>query len=168
MSEISDCAEEEEQALLDNLTTAVFSKWSSDILLRTFKTRYEELTRLSIDFFNICFRGIKPNQMSIYLSNEQMKQSLLGYDNWSQFIPTGNVGLHHKFKTNAGVLSHILKQINLYKSNREVKMRLDEQIVSTTEYSDLEHMLEYGMFFSCFFLTQQFLFFFFVFFLRNR
>ena len=149
MSVISECAE---QYLLDDLTTAVFSQWSSHTLFNTFKNRYDELTKLSVDFFNICFRGIKPNQLSIYLTNEKMKQSLLGYDKWSQFIPTGNVGLHHKFKTNAGVLSHILKQINLYELNNETKSKLNEMIQSTTEYRDLQHMLDYGMLLAFFFL----------------
>ena len=159
MSEIADCP----QDFLEELTTAVFSNWTSNKLFNTFKNRYQDLTKLSRDFFNICFKGIQPNQYSIYLTNEKMKQSLLGYDEWAQFIPTGNVGLHHKFKMNAGVLSHIIKRISLYESNEEKINELNETIQATTEYHHLNHMLEYGMFFLFFFC-----FFFFLFFLAQQ
>ena len=155
MSEISECVEEFE---LDDLTTTVFSKWTSDTLFQTFKNRYQDLTNLSIDFFNICFRGITPNEISIYIANEKMRESLLGYDEWSQFIPTGNVGLHHKFKTNAGVLSHILKQINLYEQQKDLKKKLNEKIRSTTGYRNLQQMLHYGMLLAFFLFVFLFVF----------
>ena len=41
-----------------------------------------------------------------------MRETLMGYDDWKKFIPASDAGLHHKFKTNAGILSHFFYQTN--------------------------------------------------------
>ena len=143
-------SESEEEAALDEIATTLFTNWSSTNIIREFKERHDNLTKLSKDFIKICFEGLVVDKKSIYLKNEKMKEMLLGFDLWSPFIPTGTVGLHHKFKTNAGVLSHMIKQINLFESNEEKMEELNGKINSQTEYTDLEHLLDYGMYvFSC-------------------
>ena len=78
-----------------------------------------------------------------------MRKTLEGYDDWSPYIFTGDIGLHMKFKTNAGILAHILKQIQLYEEeDEEKKKELNQWIFDTTNkrYSDFDQMLQSGMY----------------------
>ena len=145
---------ESESKKFQRTTSAFFNHWSSDKILNVFKNGHEQLTQLSLNFFRICFKGIVPDKLSIYLSNNEMKETLAGYDDWSPFIPTERVGLHKKFKTNAGLLSHLYLSIEEYKEDESLMTDLTELIDNTTEYSNLEHMLDYGTY--LFFLPRNF------------
>ena len=137
---------ESDEKKLQQRATDFFSDWSSSKILRIFKRGYDQLTRLSIDFLKICFKSIKAEELSIYLSNVKMQETLAGYDDWAPFIPTDTVGLHKKFKTNAGLLSHMYLSIEEYRSDDKLMDDLNDLIYDTTEYTDLDHMLDYGMY----------------------
>lgn len=131
---------------LDDFATTVFTRWSSDTLVKTFQNRYEALNKLCKQFFRIILRGMRPGMKSIYLTNKAMKATIMGYEDWSPFIPTSNCALHHKFKTNSGLLSHWVHQLEIIGGDEERKEELNDKIARNTPYSDLEAMLQNGMF----------------------
>ena len=131
---------------LDVQTTALFLEWTPQHMLTSFKGAHDKLSSLAHEFFEISFKGIKFRQRSIYLKNKEMIATLLGYDEWAKYIPTEHVGLHKKFKTNAGILAHILKRINLYKMDEEKLNNLNDEIQKNTAYDDLDDMLDCGKF----------------------
>ena len=131
---------------VEQVATIVFSYWSSDKILNIFSNRFDKLSQLCYKFFKIIFDGIKPGMKSIYLTNKEMKDTLLGYPEWSPFIPVSTVGLHHKFKSDTGCLYHMLHAIEVLKSDEEGMQRLNDKINQNTPYSDLEDMLDHGMY----------------------
>lgn len=138
---------------VNEIASQYFSKWTSNKLLSTFRSHKRNLSALSKQFLIICFNGIKVGERSIYLTNAKMKQTLEGYDDWSPYILTGDVGLHMKFKTNAGILAHILKKIQLYEEDEQKKKELNQWIFDKTNkrYSDFDQMLGSGMYVYIFF-----------------
>ena len=75
-----------------------------------------------------------------------MKATLLGYENWAEYIPASNVGLHHKFKSNSGVLSHFVHQLEIIDGDEERRAELNDEIVRNTSYKGFDNMLDEGMF----------------------
>ena len=134
---------------VDDTATQCFSKWTSSKISSTFRSHKRNLSALSKEFIIICLNGIKVGKRSIYLTNAKMRQTLEGYDDWSPYIFTGNVGLHMKFKTNAGILAHIIKRIHLLdEEDEEKKKELNETIFNQTNkrYSDFDQMLQSGIY----------------------
>ena len=142
--------------------TVIFNEWTPAFLLDSVKTPHIKLKRISADFLRICFEGMKVNQKSVYLTNQPMIQTLLAYDEWSIFVPTGEVGTHKKFKINAGILSHILKRIQLYEENPQKLNALNMKIKQTTKDKNLDELLQRGMFIKKLFIHLIIFFFFFV------
>lgn len=131
---------------VDETATQCFSLWTPRHILSSFRDHKQNLTDLSKQFLNICFNGIKHKQRSVYLSNGKMMQTLEAYDEWSPYLFTGNVGLHMKFKTIAGILAHIIKCIKSYEQNEEEMTKLNQKINSTIDkYKNLDDMLQWGM-----------------------
>ena len=131
---------------VDETATEVFTVWTPKFILKTFQEYDAQLTELASDVMHLTFDGIKKNQKSIYLTNKKMRHTLLAYDEWEKYIPTGDVGLHKKFKTNAGILSHIIKRIAIYKAEPQKLAALNAKISANTEYGNLDDMLAKGMF----------------------
>ena len=131
---------------VDDAATEYFQQWTSRNLTSTLRDHKQMLTGICRDFIEICNEGIRENQRSVYLTNDAMKQALSGYDEWGQYILTGNVGIHKKFKANAAILAHIIKWIDLYRNNQEKMDELNEKISNTTDnYNNLDEMLDAGM-----------------------
>ena len=126
--------------------TKVFSEWTTEQLLDTYQERKGDLTELCAEFMLICNDGIKPGKLSIYLSNDEMMETLRGYDKWSRYIFPGPVGLHLKFKNNSGLLAHFVKCIDKYDDDGDFADELDQKIAETTDFEDLNDMLHNGMF----------------------
>lgn len=126
--------------------TKFFSEWTTEQLVETYQERKGNLTDLCKEFMLICNSGIKPGKLSVYLSNDEMMETLRGYDEWSRLIFPGPVGLHFKFKHNSGILSHIVKCVDKYDDDAKFKEELDSKIVETTEFNDLHDLLNDGMF----------------------
>lgn len=135
-----------EGANVEEAANAVFGHWSSSEIFNTFKNKFEALSELCAHFLKICYAGMKSGTRSIYLKNKRMKQSLLGYPEWSPFIPVNTVGLHHKFKCNAGCLYHMVRAIDVLESDEEGMRRFNAKIKETTSYKNLDHMLDKGMY----------------------
>lgn len=131
---------------VDETATQCFTLWTASRLLSTFRDHKQKQTEVSKQVLLLCLAGIKVNQRSVYLSNNKMMETLEFYDEWSPFILTGNVGLHMKFKTNAGILAHIINCINSYQEDEAKMKELNQKIDSTTDqYKNLNDMLESGM-----------------------
>lgn len=132
---------------VDDTATEYFKKWTSRNLTSTLRDHKQKLTGICRNFIIICNEGIKENQRSVYLTNEAMRQALSGYDEWGQYILTGNVGLHKKFKANAAILAHIVKSIDLYRANEQKMAELNDKIYNDTDhYNTLDDLLDAGMF----------------------
>ena len=132
---------------VDDTATEYFKKWTSRNLTSTLRDHKQKLTGICRNFIIICNEGIKENQRSVYLTNEAMRQALSGYDEWGQYILTGNVGLHKKFKANAAIFAHIVKSIDLYRANEQKMAELNDKIYNDTDhYNTLDDLLDAGMF----------------------
>ena len=132
---------------VDDTATEYFQKWTSRNLTSTLRDHKQKLTGICRNFINICNEGIKENQRSVYLTNKAMRQALSGYDEWGQYILTGNVGIHKKFKANAAILAHIVKRIDSYRANTQKMAELNNKICNNTDdYNTLDEMLDAGMF----------------------
>ena len=135
-----------EGAVVEEVATIVFGFWSSEKTFNIFSNRFDKLSHLCYKFFKICFDGIQPGSRSIYLKNEKMKETLLGYEEWSSFILGNTLGLHHKFRCNAGCLYHLLHAIESMEADEQGMERLNDKIKENTLYSDLDAVLEAGMY----------------------
>lgn len=139
-------SESESMKLVDEQATKYFTVWTSKRFLSVLRDHKQNLTDISNNFLNLCYNGIQVGARSVYLSNEKMKDTLRGYDKWGQYIFPGNVGLHKKFKANAGVLAHIIKQIDLYEGDEEKMDELNDKIKENSEtYTTLKEMLDSGL-----------------------
>ena len=145
-SQSSSDSSSESEVNLDEMVTEFFTKWNPKKLTSTFKKRYAELTELAKGFFNILFDGTPYDEESIYFKNESMKNMILAYPVWSLWIPGDQCGLHRKFKDTVGVLHHMISTIDELKSDpRRLKEFNDKVDELSTDYTDLEHMLAFGM-----------------------
>lgn len=131
---------------VDDTATEYFRKWTSRNLTSALRDHKQMLTGICRNFINICNEGIKENQRSVYLTNKAMRQALSGYDEWGQYILTGNVGIHKKFKANAAILAHIVKCIDSYREKEQKMAELNDKIYNETDnYNTLDDMLDAGM-----------------------
>ena len=131
----------------DSLVTDFFTKWNPRELSKRWKSRFNELTELCKGFFEFLFDGTQPEQESIYWTNKAMKKMILAFPEWSPWIPGDQCGLHRKFKDTVGAIHHMMKCIEELKSDPEKLKEIDERInLNSKDYSDLDHMLAYGMF----------------------
>ena len=63
-----------------------------------------------------------------------MKGTLMGYEDWTPFVPASYVGLHHKLVTNAGMMSHFLYRFEIIDGDEEKKDELNDVINGNTQY----------------------------------
>ena len=132
---------------LDSLVTEFFTKWNPNHLSNVWSKRYNELTELAKGFFSFLFDGTEEDEPSIYFTNAAMKKMIMAFNDWSPWIPGNQCGLHRKFKDTVGALHHIVTTIESLRKNKTKLKKFNKKVDSISkDYSDLEHMLSFGMF----------------------
>ena len=143
---------------LDSLVTEFFTKWNPDHLSNVWSRRYNELSELAKGFFNFLFDGTEKDEPSIYFTNDAMKKMIMAYNKWSPWVPGDQCPLHRKFKDTVGALCHIITTIENLKKNKSKLRKFNKKVDEMCEeYSDLEHLLSYGMFVQNVFFLSMFL-----------
>ena len=132
---------------LDSLVTEFFTKWNPDHLSNVWSRRFNELTDLAKGFFNFLFDGTEKEEPSIYFTNAAMKRMIMAFHKWSPWVPGDQCALHRKFKDTVGALCHMITTIEKLKKNKTKLRKFNKKVDEMSEeYSDLEHLLSFGMF----------------------